>query len=121
MKESLVYNKALNFSIRIVNLYKYLTETRKETIMSKQLLRCGTSIGANISEALSAESTADFIHKLAISQKEANETQYWITLLEKTGFISGKEYNSIQKDCEEVRKMVSSIIITTKKLITHNS
>ena len=87
--------------------------------MSKQLLRSGTSIGANVSEALSAESTADFIHKLAISQKEANETHYWLTLLEKTGFISNEEYNSIQKDCEEIRKMVISIIITTKK--THNS
>jgi len=119
MKESLVYNKALNFSIRIVNLYKYLSETKRESIMSKQLLRSGTSIGANVSEALSAESTADFIHKLAISQKEANETHYWLTLLEKTGFISNEEYNSIQKDCEEIRKMVISIIITTKK--THNS
>ena len=119
MKESLVYNKALNFSIRIVNLYKYLSETKRESIMSKQLLRSGTSIGAYVSEALSAESTADFIHKLAISQKEANETHYWLTLLEKTGFISNEEYNSIQKDCEEIRKMVISIIITTKK--THNS
>ena len=119
MKESLVYNKALNFSIRIVNLYKYLSETKRESIMSKQLLRSGTSIGANVSEALSAESTADFIHKLAISQKEANETHYWLTLLEKTGFISNEEYNSIQNDCEEIRKMVISIIITTKK--THNS
>ena len=119
MKESLVYNKALNFSIRIVNLYKYLSETKRESIMSKQLLRSGTSIGAYVSEALSAESTADFIHKLAISQKEANETHYWLTLLEKTGFISNEEYNSIQNDCEEIRKMVISIIITTKK--THNS
>ena len=120
MKESLVYNKALNFSIRIVNLYKYLTETRKETVMSKQLLRCGTSIGANISEALSAESSADFIHKLAISQKEANETQYWITLLEKTGYISNEQHYSINEDCEELRKMITSIILTTKQK-THNS
>ncbi|MBR5613234.1 MAG: four helix bundle protein, partial [Bacteroidaceae bacterium] len=78
MKESLVYNKSLNYAIRIVNLYNYMIEIKKETIMSKQLLRCGTSIGANVSEALCAESTADFIHKLSISQKEANETMYWL-------------------------------------------
>ena len=115
MKESFIYNKAVDFAVRIVNLYKYLTEIKKETIMSKQLLRCGTSIGANISEALSAESTADFIHKLSISQKELNETQYWLTLLQKTEYISEKQYESIQQDCEDIRKMLISIIITSKK------
>ena len=115
MKESLVYNKALNYAVRIVNLYKYLNENQRECIISKQLLRCGTSIGANISEALSAESTADFIHKLSISQKEANETQYWLTLLCKTEYISTKEYDSMIEDCEEIRKMIISIIITSKK------
>ena len=115
MKESFIYNKAVDFAVRIVNLYKYLTEIKKETIMSKQLLRSGTSIGANISEALSAESTADFIHKLSISQKELNETQYWLTLLQKTGYISEKQYESIQQDCEDIRKMLISIIITSKK------
>ena len=115
MKESLVYNKALDFSIRIVNLYKYLTVEKKESVISKQLLRCGTSIGANISEALYAESTADFIHKLAISQKEANEAQYWLTLLVKTEYISNEQHNSINEDCEELRKMITSIILTTKQ------
>lgn len=115
MKESFIYNKAVDFAVRIVNLYKYLTEIKKETIMSKQLLRSGTSIGANISEALSAESTADFIHKLSISQKELNETQYWLTLLQKTEYISEKQYESIQQDCEDIRKMLISIIITRKK------
>ena len=119
MKESIIYNKALDFAVRIVNLYKYLIGTKKETIMSKQLLRSGTSIGANVSEALSAESTADFIHKLSISQKEAYETQYWLSLLLKTEYISEKEYESILQDCEEIRKMLISIIVTTKK--THNS
>ena len=114
MKESIIYNKAVDFAVRIVNLYKYLTEIKKETIMSKQLLRSGTSIGANISEALSAESTADFIHKLSISQKELNETQYWLTLLQKTEYISEKQYESIQQDCEEIRKMLISIIIKSK-------
>ena len=115
MKESFIYNKAVDFAVRIVNLYKYLTEIKKETIMSKQLLRSGTSIGANISEALSAESTADFIHKLSISQKELNETQYWLTLLQKTEYISDKQYESIQQDCEDIRKILISIIITSKK------
>ena len=87
--------------------------------MSKQLLRCGTSIGANISEALAAESPADFIHKLSISQKETNETQYWLTILHQTAYISDLEYNSMTEECEEIRKMLSSIIITSKK--THNS
>ena len=115
MKESLIYNKALNYAIRIVNVYKYLIETKKETVMSKQLLRCGTSIGANVSEALSAESTPDFIHKLSISQKEANETMYWLTLLSKTGYLSKTEYQSINHDCEELRKLLSSIILTLKQ------
>ena len=119
MKESIIYNKALDFAVRIVNLYKFLTNVKNETVMSKQLLRCGTSIGANVSEALSAESTADFIHKLSISQKEANETQYWLSLLLKTEYISQVQYESVQQDCEEIRKMLISIIITTKK--THNS
>ena len=83
--------------------------------MSKQLLRSGTSIGANISEALSAESTADFIHKLSISQKEVNETQYWLTLLLRTEYISDKQYESMKQDCEEICKMLTSIIITSKK------
>ena len=115
MKESLVYNKSLNYALRIVNLYNYMIEIKKETIMSKQLLRCGTSIGANVSEALCAESTADFIHKLSISQKEANETMYWLTLLSKTAFLSEEEYQSMKKDCEELRKLLSSIIITLKQ------
>ena len=83
--------------------------------MSKQLLRCGTSIGANVSEALSAESTPDFIHKLSISQKEANETIYWLTLLNKTGYLTKAEYQSISHDCEELRKLLSSIILTLKQ------
>ena len=119
MKESLTYNKALDYAVRIVNLYKYLTNVKNEAIMSKQLLRCGTSIGANVSEALSAESTADFIHKLSIAQKEANETQYWLSLLLKTEYITPEQFDSMRQDCEEIRKMLISIIITSKK--THNS
>ena len=83
MGRSLVSEKSLAFAVRIVNLYKYLNEQKREPVMSKQLLRSGTSIGANISESLNAESDSDFVHKLSIAQKEVSETSYWIQLLEK--------------------------------------
>ena len=115
MKENLTYDKALNYAVRIVNLYKYLIEEKKEYVMSKQLLRSGTSIGANISEAISAESALDFVHKLAIAQKEANETKYWLTLLERTGYLSSSQYQSMYSDCLEIIKILVSIILTTKQ------
>lgn len=115
MKENLTYDKALKYAIRVVNLYKYLVEEKSEYVMSKQLLRSGTSIGANISEAVSAESAPDFIHKLAIAQKEANETKYWLTLLEKTGYLSSSQYQSMYADCLEMVKILVSIILTTKQ------
>lgn len=131
MAKSLVYDKSLAYAVRIVNLYKYLSEQKRETVMSKQLLRSGTSIGANVSEALSAESDSDFIHKLAIAQKEVNETAYWLSLLEKTEFLTAQEYLSMSSDTDELRKMIASIILTKKEniqqaqkqkeLITHNS
>ena len=93
--ENVAYDRALNFSVRIVKLYRYLVEDKAEYVMSKQLLRSGTSIGANISESVSAESTSDFIHKLAISQKEAEETLYWLLLLFKTDYLSETQYNSV--------------------------
>ena len=115
MRNNPTYVKALDFSVRIVNLFKYLKHQKDEYTISKQLLRCGTSIGANISEAISAESTADFIHKLGIAQKEANETLYWLDLLKITDYISEKEYQSINSDCEEIRKIITSIILTSKQ------
>ena len=124
MKESLIYEKSLDFAERIVNLYKYMVEQKGEKIISKQLLRCGTSIGANVSEALAAESSADFIHKLSISQKETNETKYWLTLLNRTDYLSEGQYESMLSDCEGLRKMIISIILTAKqnsKLKTQNS
>ena len=125
MAKSLVYEKSLTYAVRIVNLYKYLCGQKKETVMSKQLLRSGTSIGANISEALNAESNSDFIHKLAIAQKEVNETVYWLNLLEKTEYLTAQEHQSISSDTDELRKMIASIILTTKDKIqdnkTHNS
>ena len=117
MGKSLVFEKSLAYAVRIVNLYKYLNEQKRETIMSKQLLRSGTSIGANISEALNAESDSDFIHKLAIAQKEVNETSYWIQLLEKTDYLTSQEYLSMSNDIDELRKMITSIILTKKENI----
>ena len=115
MKENPTYQKTMAFAIRIVNLYKYLVEVKSERIMSKQLLRSGTSIGANFCESLSAESDFDFIHKLAISQKEANETLFWLELLSKTDYLTEKQYESLEADCIELRKIITSIILTTKQ------
>ena len=120
MGRSLVSEKSLAFAVRIVNLYKYLNEQKKETVMSKQLLRSGTSIGANISEALNAESDSDFVHKLAIAQKEVSETSYWIQLLEKTEYLTSQEYQSMSNDIDELRKMIASIILTKKGNIHRN-
>lgn len=117
MAKSIVYDKSLAYAVRIVNLYKYLCEQKRETVMSKQLLRSGTSIGANISEALNAESDSDFIHKLAIAQKEVNETAYWLKLLETTEYLSVQEYQSMSSDTEELRKIITSIILTKKENI----
>ena len=117
MEGDLIYDKALAYAVRVVNMYKFLNEEKQERVMSKQLLRCGTSIGANISEALSAESTMDFVHKLAISQKEARETQYWLTLLNRTEYITNTQYDSMVNDCRELYRMITSIILSTKQKI----
>ncbi|MBO5678840.1 MAG: four helix bundle protein [Bacteroidaceae bacterium] len=114
-KENIVKDKSLSFAIRIVNLYKYLVTEKRETVMSKQLLRCGTSIGANIREAEQAQSRADFLSKQNIALKEANETEYWLELLMRTGFITQNEYESINNDCVELNKLLISIIKSTKQ------
>ena len=115
MKESILAVKSFDFSIRIVNVYKYLVETKKEFVLSKQLLRCGTSIGAMINEGTFAESKPDFIHKYGIAQKECNETIYWIKLLYKTDFINEKQFESLSEDTVELLKMITASIITAKK------
>lgn len=108
------YEKALDFSVRIVRLYQYLVSNHTEFVMSKQVLKSGTSIGANISEAMSAESTSDFIHKMSISLKEAKETIYWLTLLRRTDYLSELQFQSMMNDCSQLSKILSSIILTTK-------
>ena len=115
MAESLTLDKSKNFAIRIVNLYKYLCSDKREFVLSKQLLRCGTSIGANLSEAMYAISRNDFIAKVFISLKEAAETEYWLDLLNKTGFLSDVEYNSMNEDCKELIKLLTSIAKTSRE------
>ncbi len=114
MKENVIKDKSLKFAIRIVKLYQYFVEEKKEFVISKQILRCGTSIGANVRESDFAESKADFIHKLSIAQKECNETLYWIELIYLTNYLSETEYVSINKDAIELIKLLTSIIKTSK-------
>jgi len=114
-KDNLIKNKSFDFAIRIVNLSKLIAQREKEFIISKQLIRSGTSIGALIREAEHAESRADFIHKLSISLKEANETEYWIDILFKTNYISIQEYESIQADIKEILKLLISILKKLKE------
>lgn len=111
--ENTVSFKSKLFAIRIVNLYRYLCNEKKEFILSKQLLRSGTSIGANIAESECAFSKNDFRSKIYIAYKEANETMYWIDLLYGTEYLTEHEYTSLKHDCEEIRKMLSA---TTKTL-----
>lgn len=112
--DNVVIDKSMQFSIRIVRLYQYLCSESKEFVMSKQLLRCGTSIGANINEAQYAVSKGDFLNKMYISLKECAETLYWIKLLYQTDFLSKAQYDSIYTDCEELRSLLSSITKSTR-------
>ncbi|MFR9545981.1 MAG: four helix bundle protein [Rikenellaceae bacterium] len=113
MNENTVKFKSKRFAVRIVNLYKYLCDEKKEYVLSKQLLRSGTSIGANIAESECAISRKDFTNKIYIALKECSETIYWLDLLYETNYLNEKEYLSIKNDCEEMRKMMSA---TTKTI-----
>ena len=104
--DNLLYNKSYSFAIRVVNAYKFLTKEKNEYVLSKQLLRSGTAIGALIREAKFAQSTADFINKLSISLKEANETQYWIELLHDTGYIDDTTFKSIYNEASELTALL---------------
>ena len=120
--KSILKDKSFQFALRIVKLNKFLAEEKREYVLSKQILRSGTSIGANIREAQNAQSSADFIHKLSISQKECDETMYWLELLHQSAYLSEAEYNPIYNDANELLKMLKSAIITSKnKLQTYNS
>ena len=111
--DNIIEDKSFNFAIRIVNLYKFL-KNKNEHIISKQLLRSGTSVGANVAEGIQGQSKKDFVSKLSIALKEANETKYWITLLEEE-YISKKEADSLLSDVMEILKMLVSIVKNTKE------
>lgn len=113
--KSVLKDKSFAFAVRIVKVYKHLSESKKEYVLSKQLLRSGTSVGANVREANNAESTADFIHKLSIAQKETDETLYWLEILISTDLLTKKEYDSLSADALELLKMIRSSILTLKK------
>lgn len=116
-KKSILMDKSKGFALRIIKLYKYLCEQKNEYVLSKQILRSGTSIGANIHEAFYAQSKADFISKLSISQKEGGETLYWLELLHDSAFIYDDAFKSIYSDCEELMKLLTVSIKKSKNLI----
>jgi len=113
--DSIIAKKAYSFALEIIKLYKSLVSGKKEYVLSKQILRSGTSIGANVNEALAGQSKRDFIHKLSISLKEARETSYWLNLLKDSNFITSPEFDKLNSACNEIIKILTSIIITTKE------
>ena len=117
-KESVTHTKSKLFAIRIIRFYKYLTEEKKEFIISKQLMRSGTSIGANIRESYFAQSQADFIHKLNIALKEADETAYWLELLVESSIIEEHIFNSLYTDVKEIIALLVASIKTAKEKTT---
>ena len=120
MSDNIIFDKTMDFALRIVKLYQYLVTEKKEYVMSKQILRCGTSIGANVKESKNAQSKLDFINKMSIALKEADETEYWLELLYKSGYLIKTEVNSILKDCVEIIKLLTTIINTAKMNIQNN-
>ena len=114
MKVSNIRNKTFLFAIRVVKLFQYLQTERREFVLSKQLLRSGTSIGAMVREAEHSESKADFIHKLSIAQKEINETIYWLELLKETYYLTQEQFASINDDAIEIIKILTTILKNTK-------
>ena len=114
MEDSILVIKSKAFAIRTIYLYKYLCSDKKEYVLSKQLLRSGTSIGANVREAAFAQSKNDFISKMSIALKEASETHYWLELLNETGYLTDVEGDSLKKDCKEILKILQASVITAK-------
>ena len=116
MRKNIIKDKSFEFALRIVQLFKFLQDN-KEFVLSKQVLRSGTSVGAMVRESEHAESKADFIHKMAIAQKEANETAYWLELLFRSAYIEKNMFDSLENDIIEIQKLLSSIIISSKNRI----
>jgi len=115
-KENPIRDKSFAFAVRVVNAYKFLIAEKKEFVMSKQLLRSGTALGALYREAEQAESKQDFIHKLGIAQKECNESMYWLELLHATEYLNAEAFESLYKDAQELIKLLTSIIKSSKGL-----
>ena len=113
-EENVILRKSYDFALRVVKIYKFLTIEQKEFVLSKQLLRSGTSIGANVEEAIAASSKADFIHKLTISAKEARETSYWLRLLKDSEYLPEVTFSPIHEECLVIRRILSKILITLK-------
>lgn len=114
MSDNIIENKSFDFAIRVVNLYKHLSVEKRELILSKQLLRSGTSIGANVAEGERAQSKADFYAKMSIALKEANETEYWLRLLYKTEYLTKNQFDSIHSDIKEIIAILMSICKTAQ-------
>lgn len=117
-KENIIQDKSEKYSARIIRMYQYLIKIKYETVMSKQILRSGTSIGANVAESRNAQSAADFINKLNIALKEADETMFWLKSLKAGNYITEKHFYSMMTDNEEIIKILTSIIKTKKNNIT---
>lgn len=115
MKENIVKDKSYSFSLRIIKLYKHLADNEKEFVLSKQVLRCGTSIGANIEEAIGGQSKKDFINKISIAYKEARECHYWIRLLRDSNYLESESADTILNDCDELIKLTGKIISSSKQ------
>ena len=127
MSDSIILRKSYAFALGIVKVCKELQRDKKEYILSKQLLRAETSVGANVNEAISAQSKRDFVHKLSIALKEARETGYRLNLLRDSNYLPNNSFDELNKECNEIVKILSSIILTTKQKYftsenaTHNS
>lgn len=117
LKDNPVKEKSFQFAVRIVKLYKYLSNEQKEFVLAKQVLRSGTSVGANVNEAQQGQSKKDFLMKMNIALKECSETKYWIELLYATEYINKKMKQSIYEDCVELEKLLTSIVKTTNEAI----
>ena len=126
-EDSIILVKSYAFALTVIKLYKYLINEKKEFVLSRQILRSGTSIGANVNEAISGQSKRDFVHKLSIGLKEARETLYWLNLIKDSDYLPEDSFNQMNGDCSEIIKILTSIILTTKARYfpkegpTHNS
>jgi four helix bundle protein len=119
MKDNVIRSKSFQFAVNTVNMYKEIQQKKHEFILSKQFVRCGTSIGANVREGINAESRPDFIHKLGIAQKECDETIYWLELLHATSYIPQEEMLKMKMDAEELMRILQSIILTAKQNLSN--